>query len=193
MGLDHSEEMVGLSRERAPGADVVLGSAERLPFSDASFSAVAASIVFFFFLADGAGFLAECRRVLAAGGRLALYTTAPGLRGTPAAPEPLASRAYFYESTELAELARTAGLTDVAVDERDGGSCDGGGLNTTTQTPASEETGGRPRAGEPGGAPDVRRRMRPSAGDDRAVWNGLRPMHTRLEGDRLLTRLAPSA
>lgn len=120
MGLDHSEEMVGLSRERAPGADVVLGSAERLPFSDASFSAVAASIVFFF-LADGAGFLAECRRVLAAGGRLALYTTAPGLRGTPAAPEPLASRAYFYESTELAELARTAGLTDVAVDERDGG------------------------------------------------------------------------
>jgi len=33
-GLDHSEEMVVLARERAPGADVVLAQAERLPFAD---------------------------------------------------------------------------------------------------------------------------------------------------------------
>src|ERR1700722_10134521 len=29
-GLDHSEEMVSLARERAPGAEIVLGSAEEL-------------------------------------------------------------------------------------------------------------------------------------------------------------------
>src|SRR5215211_4426429 len=31
-GVDHSEEMVRLARERAPGATVVLGRAESLPF-----------------------------------------------------------------------------------------------------------------------------------------------------------------
>src|SRR5687768_2140075 len=95
-GIDHSDEMVRLARERAPGAEVVLGSAERLPFADGSFTAVAMSIVFFF-LPDPIAALRECRRVLAPGGRLALYTTSPALRGTPAAPEPLASRGRFYE------------------------------------------------------------------------------------------------
>jgi hypothetical protein len=33
-GIDHSEEMVRLARERAPEADVVLGNAEALPFAD---------------------------------------------------------------------------------------------------------------------------------------------------------------
>jgi hypothetical protein len=41
--------------------------------------------------------------VVAVGGRLALYTTSPELRGTPAAPEPLASRGHFYEDEELVE------------------------------------------------------------------------------------------
>jgi SAM-dependent methyltransferase len=119
-GLDHSEEMVRLARERAPGAEVVLGSAERLPFADASFTAIAMSIVFFF-LPKPIAVLCECRRVLAAGGRLALYTTSPALRGTPAAPEPLASRGHFYEDEELAELARQAGLAAVAVVNDHGG------------------------------------------------------------------------
>jgi len=55
------------------------------------------------------------------GGRLALYTTSPSLRGTPAAPEPLASRGQFYEDEELAELARQAGLAAVVVVNDDGG------------------------------------------------------------------------
>jgi SAM-dependent methyltransferase len=116
-GLDHSEEMVRLARERAPAADVVLGSAERLPFADGSFTAVSMSIVFFF-LADPVGALSECGRVLEPGGRLAVYTTSPALRGTSAAPEPLASRGHFYED---AELARRAGLSDVLVADDDGG------------------------------------------------------------------------
>jgi SAM-dependent methyltransferase len=119
-GLDHSEEMVRLARERAPEAEVVLGSAERLPFGDASFTAIAMSIVFFF-LPEPSAVLRECRRVLARGGRLAVYTTSPALRGTPAAPEPLASRGHFYEDEDLAELARRAGLAAVVVVNDDGG------------------------------------------------------------------------
>jgi SAM-dependent methyltransferase len=41
-GLDHSEEMVELARRRAPGARVVLGRAESLPFVNDEFTAVAA-------------------------------------------------------------------------------------------------------------------------------------------------------
>jgi hypothetical protein len=65
--------------------------------------------------------LRECRRVLAPGGRLAVYTTSPALRGTPAAPEPLASHGHFYEDEELAELARQAGLAAVVVANDHGG------------------------------------------------------------------------
>ncbi len=119
-GLDHSEEMVRLARERAPGADVLHGSAERLPFADASFGAVAMSIVFMF-LPDPAAVLCECRRVLSPGGRIAIYTTAPELRGTPAAPEPLASRSRFYDDDELAALAHGAGLAGIAVTNDGGG------------------------------------------------------------------------
>ena len=119
-GIDHSEEMVTLARERAPGARVVLASAENLPFADATFTAVAMSIVFFF-LDEPLGVLRECRRVLRPTGRLAIYTTGPELRGTPAAPEPIASRGHFYTDRELLELGRRAGLHDVAVRNESGG------------------------------------------------------------------------
>ena len=119
-GLDHSDEMVELARERAPGAEVVVGEAERLPFEDRAFTAVAMSVVFFF-LGDPVHVLRECRRVLAAGGRLAVYTTGPELRGTPAAPEPLASRGHFYEDDDLVRLAVDAGFASAAVSREDGG------------------------------------------------------------------------
>jgi SAM-dependent methyltransferase len=119
-GIDHSDEMVALARERAPGAEVVVGEAERLPFEDGAFTAVAMSVVFFF-LADPVHVLRECRRVLAPRGRLAVYTTGPELRGTPAAPEPLASRGHFYTDAELAGLAEQAGFDDVAVRNESGG------------------------------------------------------------------------
>ena len=119
-GLDHSEEMVVLARERAPGADVVLAPAERLPFADGAFSAIAMSVVFFF-LEDPVGVLRECRRVLRRGGRVAVYTTGPELRGTPAAPEPIASEGHFYGDEELAELARRAQLREVSVHNERGG------------------------------------------------------------------------
>ncbi len=119
-GIDHSEDMVKLARERAPGARVVPASAENLPFADATFTAIAMSIVFFF-LDEPLPVLRECHRVLCPAGRLAIYTTGPELRGTPAAPEPIASRGHFYTDQELVELGRRAGLDEVAVSSERGG------------------------------------------------------------------------
>jgi SAM-dependent methyltransferase len=113
-GLDHSEEMVELAQERAPGAEVTLGEAEALPFADGAFTAVAMAIVFFFF-DEPVTVLRECLRVLRRGGRLAVYTTGPELRGTPAAPEPLASRGHFYSDGQLVGLARDAGFAEAGV------------------------------------------------------------------------------
>ena len=48
-------------------------------------------------------------------GRLAITTTPPELRGTPAAPEPMASIGRFYTDGELAALAQQAGFADVSV------------------------------------------------------------------------------
>lgn len=119
-GVDHSEEMVRVARERAPGASVVLGTAEELPFADHAFTAAAMSIVFMF-LPEPAAALRECHRVLAPHARIAIYTTSPDLRGTPAAPEPMASRTHLYEDDALASLARESGFTDVAVRNDHGG------------------------------------------------------------------------
>jgi SAM-dependent methyltransferase len=64
----------------------------------------------FGFISDPLKALSEIRRVLAPGGRFVLFTGTKELRGTPAAPEPMASRLYFYEDHELVELARKAGF-----------------------------------------------------------------------------------
>lgn len=119
-GLDHSEEMTDLARERAPDAEVVLASAENLPFDDGSFTAIAMSVIFFF-LAEPVAALRECRRVLESGGRLAVYTTGPELRGTYAAPEPVASLGCFYEDEQLVALARECGFSQVVVANDSGG------------------------------------------------------------------------
>jgi SAM-dependent methyltransferase len=63
--------------------------------------------------------LSEVVRVLAQGGRLALFTGSKELPGTPAAPEPIASRLHFYEDTELEELARLAGFREAHVERPD--------------------------------------------------------------------------
>lgn len=118
-GVDHSEETVALARVRAPAADVHLGDAARLAFADGSFTAIA-MVQVFFFLPDPAAVLAECHRVMAPSGRLAVYTVSEVLRGTPAAPEPLASRCHFYTDDELIALARGAGLSEAQVVGQDG-------------------------------------------------------------------------
>jgi ubiquinone/menaquinone biosynthesis C-methylase UbiE len=113
-GVDHSPDMVRLAQPFA-----LLGDAHALPFDDAAFTAVS-SIVAFFFFAEPVRALREMRRVLDPHrGRIAIFTTAPEAKGTPAAPYPLASRGHFYTDGELAELAREAGLAHVAVGRTD--------------------------------------------------------------------------
>ena len=116
VGLDHSGDMVRLARKTTEGrVRVVQGSADDLPFGDGEFTALSSLIAFFFF-ADPVAALREFRRVLSPDrGRMAIYTTAPELKGTPAAPYPLATRGHFYEDDELAALAREAALSAVEV------------------------------------------------------------------------------
>ncbi len=118
-GIDHSPDMVALAGERAQGAGVLLADAGELPFRDDMFTAIAMSVVFFF-LDEPLVALGECRRVLQPRGRLAIYTPGPDLRGTPAAPEPVASHGHFYTDDELAGLAGAAGLRDPMVCPEDG-------------------------------------------------------------------------
>lgn len=124
--IDHSPEMVRLAREKNREAidehrvEIVEADAHHLPFPSASCTCAVTTGSFGFWDRPSGG-LAEIRRVLEPGGRFILYTGTKELRGTPAAPEPVASRVHWYEDDELAELARTAGFVDIQVDRPDFG------------------------------------------------------------------------
>jgi SAM-dependent methyltransferase len=116
VGVDHSKDMVQLARRVTEGrAPIVHASADHLPFTRGSFTAVS-SIVAFFFFPDPVAALREFGRVLdPERGRIAVFTTAPELKGTPAAPYPLATRGRFYEDHELEAQARSAGFRGAEV------------------------------------------------------------------------------
>jgi ubiquinone/menaquinone biosynthesis C-methylase UbiE len=122
VGLDHSRDMVRLARTTIGGrARIVHGAAERLPFGDGEFTAVSCIVAFFFF-PDPVGALREFRRVLdRERGRVAIFTTPPELKGTPAAPYPLATRGHFYEDEELESFPRAAGFREATVSRPDSG------------------------------------------------------------------------
>ena len=114
VGLDHSPEMVALARATS-GARVVEGRAEELPFADGEFTAISC-LVAFFFMQDPVRVLSEFRRVLdPASGRIAIFTTPPEAKGTPAAPYPLARRGHFYADAELQALPLAAGFGESRV------------------------------------------------------------------------------
>ena len=112
--------MVRVARATTGGAArIVEGSAEQLPFPDGSFTAVSCLVAFFFF-AEPVAALREMRRVLEPDrGRVAIMTTAPEAKGTPAAPYPLATRGHFHDDDELVRLAREAGLADPRIAHRE--------------------------------------------------------------------------
>lgn len=115
VGVDHSRAMVRLTRRKSPGLRVVEADVAHMPFAEGEFTAVSCLVAFFFF-PDPVAALREMGRVLdPALGRLAVMTTAPEARGTPAAPEPFASRGCFHTDEELVELGRAAGLRDVRI------------------------------------------------------------------------------
>jgi SAM-dependent methyltransferase len=95
----------------------VQASADALPFADERFTKAAMTGVLGF-LPDPVAALREIHRTLEVDGRLVLLGSDPELRGTPAVPEPMASRLRFYDSAELAQLAHDAGFKDVRVELR---------------------------------------------------------------------------
>jgi SAM-dependent methyltransferase len=122
--IDHSPEMVKLAQETNAEAiaagrlEIIEASADRLPFPDEMFTCATMTGVLGF-LPDPLAALAEIRRVLVDGGRLAVLGSDPAWRGTPAAPEPMASRLRFYEDEDLIRFAYDAAFTDVLVERRD--------------------------------------------------------------------------
>ncbi len=122
--IDHSAEMVRLAQEinhdaiAAGRLQVQQADAARLPFADETFTCAAMTGVLGF-LPDPVAVFREIRRVLRAGGRFVALGSDPALRGTPAAPEPMASRLRFYADDELRALAIEAGFSRVAVVRRD--------------------------------------------------------------------------
>jgi SAM-dependent methyltransferase len=122
--VDHSRDMVHVARETNQDAivagrlDVLEAGADTLPFPDATFTCAAMTGVLGF-LDDPVAAFREIRRVLGAGGRMVVLGSDPRWRGTPAAPEPMASRLRFYEDHQLEKLARDAGFSSVRVVHRD--------------------------------------------------------------------------
>lgn len=75
-GLDASESLVAIARERAPGARIEVGEMEALPFADHGFDVVT-GFNSFQFAADPVAALREARRVCRPGGTVAMLAWGP--------------------------------------------------------------------------------------------------------------------
>ncbi len=124
VGIDHSPEMLAVAADvnRAALGDgrlsLHLAEADRLPVASGEFTCVVCTGAFGFF-PDPSGALREMRRALRAGGRLALFSATAELRGTPAAPEPIASALRWYDADEVVGLCRDAGFVDITAEAPD--------------------------------------------------------------------------
>lgn len=118
--IDHSPDMVRLATEANRDAindsrlEVTTGKADALPYPDGTFTCAVMTGVLGF-LPDPLKAFREVLRVLSSGGRFVVYTGSKELRGTPAAPEPMASRLNFYEDDEIERIALLAGFTSAKV------------------------------------------------------------------------------
>jgi SAM-dependent methyltransferase len=123
VAVDPSAPFVEAARLRFPGTEVLLGSAEDLPFPDGSFDATLAELVVHF-MSDPVGGLREMARVTREGGVVAAcvwdMAEGPSPLSTfwsavhvldPDAPDE--SHLPGVRDGHLVELAHAAGLTDV--------------------------------------------------------------------------------
>lgn len=123
-GIDHSRAMLRVAadsnREAMTDGRLRLAgaTANALPFRDGAFTRAAMTGVLGF-LPDPIAVFAEIRRTLVPDGRFVVLGSDPALRGTPAAPEPMASRLRFYDDDAFAALARDAGFDRVEIIHRD--------------------------------------------------------------------------
>jgi SAM-dependent methyltransferase/uncharacterized protein YndB with AHSA1/START domain len=122
--IDHSSDMVRTAREANQAAiersrlDIREADADSLPFADGVFTCAVMTGVFGF-ISDPVKALSEVQRVLASGGRFVLFTGTKKLLGTPAAPEPMASRLHFYDDDELIDLAYRARFAEAHLEYPD--------------------------------------------------------------------------
>lgn len=119
--IDHSPDMVRLATQQNLESitegklKISLGEADSLPYKGSIFTCVVMTSVLGF-LPNALVTFKEIYRVLADGGRLVTFSGSKALRGTHAAPEPIASRLHFYEASEIEDLARRAGFGVVKVE-----------------------------------------------------------------------------
>ena len=118
--VDHSPEMVRLARQNNRAAvaegrvEILEADAAHLPVPSEAYTCAVSTGVFGF-LPDPEGMLREAARALMVGGRLAIFGGTRELVGTPACPEPIASRIHFYEDAEMEAMAHRAGFRDAEV------------------------------------------------------------------------------
>lgn len=127
-GLDASDGLLAVARDRVPSADLRQGELEELPYPDGSFT-VATAFNSVQYAADPAGALRELRRVVVPGGPVAVVTWAEAERcetravlaaigGLLPPPPPGAGGPFALSAPgKLEELAEAAGLTPQRADE----------------------------------------------------------------------------
>jgi ubiquinone/menaquinone biosynthesis C-methylase UbiE len=128
-GIDPSEPFVEASRARVPGARVLVGSAESIPFADGEFDATLSQLVVNF-LTDPDQGLSEMSRVTHQGGTVAgcvwdygegmtllraFWEAAAALDPEGATPRMESHTMRFSRPEELGRLWESAGLTEVDV------------------------------------------------------------------------------
>ncbi|MCU1431213.1 MAG: SAM-dependent methyltransferase [Actinotalea sp.] len=118
-GVDPAPRMVCLARTTAPGADVRLGPAERLPWPDAVFD-VATAVNALQLADDTVDALAEVARVMVPGGLVAIANWAEGTLNDLDLLEAAAAAAAEEERKPDGELRRAGGqealLAEVGLD-----------------------------------------------------------------------------
>ena len=123
VGIDHSVDMVKLASEANIEAvhegrlKILEASAEQLPFPKEEFTCATMTGVLGF-LSNPVVALAEIYRVLKKDSKFIALGSDPKMRGTPAAPEPIASRLHFYNDDELTTIAKKAGFANPRVIHR---------------------------------------------------------------------------
>jgi ubiquinone/menaquinone biosynthesis C-methylase UbiE len=126
-GLDISGKMVAKARHRCPDCEFIVGTGEKLPFTDGSFDAVS-SVLVFSYVRDPVSLLNEVHRVLEPGGSVALCTLGKKLitSGIPSLyriGEKIKIKhvvmkdfgEHYYDEKEMNSLFDNAGFSDVSV------------------------------------------------------------------------------
>ena len=127
IGLDISRKMISRATWRCPTSDFIVGTGEKIPFSDNSFEAIA-SLLVFSYVKDPHAMLKESFRVLKPGGVISICTLGKKLitRGIPAMYQLSEMMKithilmkdfgeHYYDKNEMIRLFSDSGFSDVGV------------------------------------------------------------------------------